>query len=373
MDCCCQRCVWRQECRHAQESKEAESAVPAGAESEAGAETEAGTEEVSLETIVDAAILVQGYEWGPGVPKIILEFQNEVSEVSAENLTVVTADVENVYICDEHGEKTDAASKHVAIEMETLSKDQRSPFTYDTTVNMNKWKESYEISLECADFTVDGRTGALAFSGDCMEKRICPDTERFSKRDSYTGTYQNPFTREEEEPTLHFTAAYPCCEAYAFYECERNEDGTCKLAEDGGIGTSMFESSDRIWLTEEKINEIKDLPIWFVVSADDTVVDPQKYVLPSYQALVKADASNSWLSVFESIEGTDNPEATYTGHFSWVYLLNDQVTGVQDKDAVRTSEDQELFGTTPTNKGGGICMAGDYSNIFDWLNVQSKQ
>ena len=77
--------------------------------------------------------------------------------------------------------------------------------------------------------------------------------------------------------------------------------------------------------------------------------------------------------MFENVKGTDDPDASYIGHFSWVYLLNDQVTGVQDKEAVRNSEDSELFGTTPSNEGGGTLKAGEYANIFEWMNQQSRQ
>ncbi len=486
-------------------------AEPAGSaaeekEAEVGAETEEEGETGSSGIVVDAAILVQGYEWGPGVPKIILELDQEVSKVDAKNWTVVTADqervVKDVYICDESGEKTDTVSGHVAVEMETTYENPGSPFTYDKTVGMNKWKESYEISVECTDFTIDEKTEAVTFSADCMDKIICPDTERFSERDSFTGSYKNPFTGTEEELTLYyaayepetlsegeknplviwlhgmgeggndpdiailgnevsaltrekiqshfsagdqtgayvlvvqtetywmnegdtnggitgsgdslyqeilmdtiqsyvksnpdvdanriylggcsnggymtmnmmihypdyFAAGYPCCEGYSYYACERNEDGTCKFTEDGA---AIF-GSER-WLTEEKVNTIKDLPFWFISSIDDTMAVPQQYVLPSYQALIQAGAENCWLSMFENVKGTDDPDASYIGHFSWVYLLNDQVTGVQDKEAVRNSEDSELFGTTPSNEGGGTLKAGEYANIFEWMNQQSRQ
>ena len=95
--------------------------------------------------------------------------------------------------------------------------------------------------------------------------------------------------------------------------------------------------------------------------------------MPSYQALVQAGSENSWLSVFESVEGTDDPEASYVGHFSWIYLLNNQITGVQDKEAIQTSKDKELFGTTPTNEGGGTFPADECTNIFEWMNMQSRR
>ncbi len=134
--------------------KETESAAAENkAEEETVTETEG--EAGSSGAVVDAAILVQGYEWGPGVSKIILELEQEATEIGAENWTIVTADAErtvkDVYICDEYGEKTDAASSHVAVEMETTYENPGLPFTYDKSVSMNKWKETYDISVECTD------------------------------------------------------------------------------------------------------------------------------------------------------------------------------------------------------------------------------
>ena len=164
----------------------------------------------------------------------------------------------------------------------------------------------------------------------------------------------------------YFAAAYPICEAYAFNEYARNEDGTYKQGETG------VEKTETRWMTDEKIESIKDIPIWFVLSVDDFVVDPKSYELPTYRALVQAGSENSWLSLFESIVGTDSPGSTYMGHFAWVYVLNNQVTGVQDKEAIAASTDNETFGTTPTNDGGGTLPAGEFTNLFAWMNAQSK-
>lgn len=465
--------------------------------------------ENSYDNLADTAIFVQGYEWGPGVPKIILQLKQEVSSVSAQDCTVMTAGVErtvtDTYLCDENGGRTEGSSSYIAIEMETTSEVSGSPFTYDMSVMMNKWADSYEVSVNCPNFVVDGESYGLSIQEDCIENKICPDTENFSNRDSFTGTYKNNFTGEEEEVTLrtaayepediadgeknplmiwlhgqgeggtdpdiailgnevcalareeiqsyfsageevgayvlavqcetywmdegdgtngngsgvsryteilmdtikdyvesnpdvdpnriylggcsnggymtvnmlvnypdYFAAAYPCCEAYAFYEYARNEDGTYKVNEDAGMGTSAFELTENRWMTEEKIEAIKDIPTWFVVSADDFVVNPKLYVLPTYRALVSAGAENSWLSLYESIVGTDSPGSTYMGHFSWVYLFNNQVTGVQDKEAIAASTDEETFGAVATNDGGGTMSAGEYTNIFEWMNAQSK-
>ena len=67
----------------------------------------------------------------------------------------------------------------------------------------------------------------------------------------------------------YFAAAYPICEAYAFNEYARNEDGTYKINEEAGMGTSAFEMTGERWMSEDKVEAIKDIPTWFVLSVDD--------------------------------------------------------------------------------------------------------
>lgn len=484
-------------------------AEPASEQTGTDAEVKNTSPESSESETTIAAILVQGYEWGPGVPKIILDLGKEVSELATGACSVSTTGIErtvtDIYLCDENGEKTEASSGYAAIEMVTTSEVSGSPFNYDMSVRMNKWVDKYEVTAECEEFTLDGNTVPLAIKQDCIEYRICPDTERFEKRESFTGNYKNSLTDEEEEITLriaacepeniaggernplliwlhgqgeggtdpdiailgnevvalardeiqsyfssadetgayvlaaqcetywmdegdgingngsgvsryteilmdtienyvssnpdvdpsriylggcsnggymtmnmlvnypdYFAAAYPCCEAYAFYEYERNEDGSYRMNEEGKEGTSAFVISDRRWLTGDKVELLKNIPIWFVVSADDFVVNPQYYVLPTYQALVQAGAENAWLSLFENVEGSDSPDSSYMGHFSWIYLFNDQVKKVQDKEKIAESSDLETFGTVPSNDGGGSQTADNFSGLFEWLNAQKK-
>ncbi len=463
-------------------------------------ETEAAIDvgETTEDVVAGAQIYVQGYEWGPGVPKLIIELQDEASEISADDLYVSTAGAErtvtDVYLCDENGEAADGASSYVAIDMETNNDVSGSPFTYDLSIFMNDWSESYPVIVSSDAFGIDGEEVALVVNEDLIDSRICPDTDLFTYRESFVGDYINDFTGETDEITIrlgayepeslaggeqnpliiwlhgqgeggtdvdieiignevcalardeiqsyftagdqtgayvlvvqcetywmdegdgtngqgsgvsryteaamdaieyyvesnpdvdpnriyiggcsnggymtlnmlinypdYFAAAYPNCEAYSYYEYERNEDGT--------YGDDI---TDTLWVTDEKIETLKDIPIWFVVSIDDPVVDPTIYELPTYRALIQAGADNCWLSLFESIEGTDSPGTTYIGHYAWVYTLNNQVTGVQDRDAIAASTDDVTFGTTPSNDGGGSETADGYDNIFAWMNAQSK-
>ena len=169
-----------------------------------------------------------------------------------------------------------------------------------------------------------------------------------------------------------WAAAYPNCEAYAWSVFEKEDDGS--YAYDGNDGYIL--TAER-WMTDEKINAIKDIPIWFVNAYTDPVVTPQFFSMPTYRALLQAGAENAWYSMFDTVPGSDDPDAVYMGHFAWVYTFNNQVTGVQDRDAIKNGPEDEIMGFNPTNNGGGTEKAvgpdgTEYNNLFAWMNAQSK-
>lgn len=77
------------------------------------------------------------------------------------------------------------------------------------------------------------------------------------------------------------------------------------------------------YLTDEDIQRIKDIPIWFIHSKDDPVTLPKETAVPAYKALIKAGAENVHFSYFDHVVditnqfGGDNYH--YMGHFSWIY------------------------------------------------------
>jgi predicted peptidase len=174
----------------------------------------------------------------------------------------------------------------------------------------------------------------------------------------------------------YFAALVPQSAAYSYYDYERNEDGTYKEV-DSETSFSGKEKvpTEEVYFDDEKLAAIKDTPIWFIHSADDTTVDPTKYSLPIYKDLVDSGATNKWFSYYESLEGADIPGITYQGHWSWIYFFNDQVTGVQDVDSIKAADDLSAFKASNETKGGSATAEVDgqsYNNIYDWLNAQSK-
>ena len=129
----------------------------------------------------------------------------------------------------------------------------------------------------------------------------------------------------------YFAAAYPTCQAYLDKNISDNE--IAALAEEN---------------------------IWFVQSYDDTTVEAETHCIPTFRRLMKAGAKNVWMSMFENVQGVDNPGQRLMGHFSWCCLFNDVVTHSQEQnDNVK-----------PTNNGGGTVAPQGHANIFEWMNAQ---
>ncbi|MBR1911205.1 MAG: prolyl oligopeptidase family serine peptidase [Treponema sp.] len=86
----------------------------------------------------------------------------------------------------------------------------------------------------------------------------------------------------------YFAAAYPVCEAY-------NDS----------------------WISDADIETLKKVPLWFVAAENDTTVLPLEHIIPTTRRLPHAH-----VSLFKNVCTEDGTE--YNGHWSWIYLFNDQ-------------------------------------------------
>ena len=155
--------------------------------------------------------------------------------------------------------------------------------------------------------------------------------------------------------TDFFAAAYPVCEAY-----------------------------DAKWLTDEAVEALTDLPIWFTHSANDNTVSiynkeggswtapatpttPQDaYTNNLYIRLINAGAENVYYSLFESVN-VDG--VNYDGHWSWIYTLRDECVNVQPTegaDGDMTISDLDLESTATVQIGG------EDVTLWGWLAAQTK-
>lgn len=83
------------------------------------------------------------------------------------------------------------------------------------------------------------------------------------------------------------------------------------------------------WITDEQIATIAKKPIWLTHAATDDTVPPKTHVLPTYKRLKAAGGENVHLTYWDKVvdlSGKYNkPDGTpfeYYGHWSWIYMLN---------------------------------------------------
>lgn len=153
-----------------------------------------------------------------------------------------------------------------------------------------------------------------------------------------------------------FAAAFPVCEAY---------DGN--------------------WLTDELVESIKDMPIWFTHSANDNTVsiyekegdgwftpitptNPQNaYTNNLYVRLINAGAANVHYSLFESVlvDGVN-----YDGHWSWIYTLRDECINVQPTQG-KDGGELTISDLDPASQEK-VEIDGEAVSLWAWLAAQSK-
>ncbi|KAK8871224.1 hypothetical protein M9Y10_009138 [Tritrichomonas musculus] len=466
--------------------------------------------------VKDATIYITGYEWGPGVSKVIVSFTKPVEKVSKEGASIRTdkkdREIKAIYLSNARGDQVNESSAYVTLELDIVfdMEVNCNPFYYNLQTFKNEWAKEYIVKAEFKVIS-EGKDTLIKLEKDCINNRICPDTELFSNRGIFSGKYQNPITKKEDmlslryaayepkelkednaknpliiwingggeggldidiallgnkvtalagpkiqsyftsengakgiyvlaiqTPTLwmdggndqfhngdfdsrysgifmdllkdylsknpdvdqnriyiggcsnggfmslnmvishpdFFAASYHICEIYAYNYFQRDEKGDYIQDKNNSEILTAKIPTDKRYFTDEKMNSIKDSPMWFIQSDNDGTVVPKLFSFPSYRQLLKLGGKNIWYSYFKTVEGTDMPGEDYNGHWSWVYFFNDQVTRVQNRDKIKNSTDNEKFGFEPKNEGGGSEKAvddkGTYDSIFAWLNAQVK-
>jgi len=122
----------------------------------------------------------------------------------------------------------------------------------------------------------------------------------------------------------------------------------------GFISSLAYQSQ---YLSDQQIESIAHLPIWFVHSADDRTTVPEETVLPIYRRLKAAGAANVHASCYDHVVDITGffggDDYHYNGHWSWVYL-----------HANRCRLD---FDGTPVTLGGRSVT------IMEWLAAQARE
>lgn len=170
----------------------------------------------------------------------------------------------------------------------------------------------------------------------------------------------------------YFAAAFPCCPAYSYNVYAKDFRGSYRT-----VFINQYIKTNMVYLTEDKIEALLETPIWFLQAMTDTIVPAYDYTLPVYRALVQAGASDAWCSLYFNSVGTESADTLYLGHWVWIYLLNDQVSDVQDTEAIRESTDRTfMWGYRPESTGGSVQVTDEegnaYESIFAWMNDQER-
>lgn len=103
---------------------------------------------------------------------------------------------------------------------------------------------------------------------------------------------------------------------------------------------AAFPSSEALndtYVTDEEIEGIVGMPIWFVNSAMDRTVPAPEFCLKLYDRLCKAGAPNVYLSYLRRVidesglyKNEDGTPYEYNGHWSWIYFYNNDLSQVID-------------------------------------------
>lgn len=111
------------------------------------------------------------------------------------------------------------------------------------------------------------------------------------------------------------------------------------------------------YLTDDDINKIKNVPMWFVHSRDDSVTKAAETVVPVYNRLKQAGASNIYFSFYDNVVDITGlyggADYRYHGHWSWIYCHANHCT--------------EDYDGTP------VMIDGHAVTIMEWMAAQAVQ
>ena len=110
------------------------------------------------------------------------------------------------------------------------------------------------------------------------------------------------------------------------------------------------------YLSDEQAKSIKNVPIWFVHSKDDSTTVADQTVLPVYDKLIKAGAKDVHLTFYDRVVDITGllggDDYYYPGHWSWIYS--------------HANLSQNDFDGKPV-KVNGVPVT-----IMQWLSLQKK-
>lgn len=376
-------------------------------------------------------IIVEGFDWGPGVTKAIVTLDSEVSNVTKDMFNVKETKnwfegiqrfdrtVINAYTSDEEGSRVETPSKNITIELR-VNPNEGNPFLYDLQSGRNNWADPYSlditlaegVELEVGDNTIDDininskyinreiptidkfKEEIYNAEGDISMKYAYyePDTDTEKKpliiwlhgageggsdttintlgnevgaliEDSIQNKFGGAYVLAPQSPTMWMDiggSSYTTDGSTIYLDSlmnliknyvNMNEGIDTNRIYVGGCSNGGFmtmalilenpeyfaaaypicEAFSDSWITEDKLQGIKDLPIWFTYAINDSVVNPLGTSVATINRLKNINAKDVKVSEFNNVVDTsglykdeeENPYE-YNGHWSWIYAFNDE-------------------------------------------------
>ena len=130
------------------------------------------------------------------------------------------------------------------------------------------------------------------------------------------------------------------------------------------------------YISDEQIQSIKNIPMWFIHAENDKTVNISLHTNATYKRLQDAGATDLHYSHYDKVVDTsreydvDGAQYEYDGHWSWVYLFNDEC-----KDGDETVFTWIVKQTNPNfvNESNASNDSGNQINVDDsesslWFN-----
>ncbi|MCD7810024.1 MAG: hypothetical protein LUH02_11860 [Erysipelotrichaceae bacterium] len=375
-------------------------------------------------------IYIQGFDYGCSVSYVLVSLEKEIDVVLKENLKVIEtrqmADmtkpdfpivvnsceryIEDVYLCNDKGEKVDDSSSYVLIKLR-CSPSEGNPLIFDMHTQYNTYSKPYTLKITyldewcieenyhhrytCADtFTLDSYTYEdvayhYAYYKPLQDSKslivwlhglgegglvdtdpyICVLANKVTAliSDKFQSMFGGVHVLVPQCPTYwmdddgkgsNFFGGKIQGKRYSYYTSSLHaliEDYKVKHhienviicgCSNGGYMTLLMgmEYSDEYkaivpiceampdcYISDDDILNIKDLPMYFVYSLDDDVVDPLLHEIPTIVRLRKIGARDLHVSTSEHVIDTsgqyfdeNQKPYQYMGHWSWIYFDNNE-------------------------------------------------
>jgi predicted esterase len=409
---------------------------------------------VKLTEIVSGeyVLIIDGYDWGPGVNKVVLDMEKAVSEVNASEFSVVVErsaegveindkeakgdrKVVYAYVSDEKGNSS-KEGEHVTLVLFVSPNDAlTSPIKYivQNGRGSNKWIDykltvtheksnsvwnteadrvvpplqgfdltgtftQNDITLTYGSFSpknTEGKSPLLIWLHGGGEGGTDPSIALIANKawnyasediqSIFAGAYvlapQTPtfwmqsdtgdYTRGDKNDTYNevlmglikkYVADNPNIDSNRIYvgSCSNGGYMSLKLIlEHPDYFTAAYISAlayHNEHISDEQVEKIKNIPIWFVHSKDDPVTIPKETVVPLYKRLIDSGADKVHLSFYEHVVDLTGfyggEDYHFNGHWSWIYSHVNHADFDFD--------------------GSPVLLNGNKVTVMEWLAAQSK-